>query len=250
MKLPLSLVVITRDEEDHIGRCLASVPFADEIIVLDSFSSDKTVEKAKAHGAKVYQEKFQGFGPQKDRAVSLASHDWVLCLDADEALSEEAQKSVLDLFKNGEPKNCAYQFSRLSFHMRRWIRHGGWYPDWQLRLFNRKQAHWDAALIHEKVVVNGHVARIREPIQHWVFDNLSDQIQTNNKYSTLGAETLKKNGRHFHLVLLLAKPISKFFETYLWKRGFLDGLPGFVIAVGAAYSVFLKYAKLWEMEKK
>lgn len=250
MKLPLSLVVITRDEEDHIERCLSSVPFASEIIVLDSFSSDRTVERAKAHGAKVFQEKFLGFGPQRNRAVSLASHDWVLCLDADEALSEEAQKAVIDLFETGAPRKFAYQFSRLSYHMGRWIHHGGWFPDWQLRLFNRQQASWDQALIHEKVVANCEVGRIREPIHHWVFDDLADQIQTNNKYSTLGAQTLKKNGKRFHLFQLITKPGFKFLETYVWKRGFLDGMPGFVIAVGAAYSIFLKYAKLWEMERK
>lgn len=250
MKLPLSLVVITRDEEDHIERCLRSVPFASEIIVLDSFSSDKTIEISKAQGAKVYQEKFLGFGPQRNRAVALASHDWVLCLDADEALSEDAQKAIIALFKTGEPAKSAYQFARLSYHMGRWIRHGGWFPDWQLRFFDRRRAGWDQALIHEKVIADCEVGRIREPIQHWVFDSLFDQIQTNNKYSTLGAETLQKKGKRFHLFQLLTKPVFKFLETYVWKRGFLDGLPGFVIAVGAAYSIFLKYAKLWELERK
>jgi len=160
MKLPLSLVVITRDEEAHIERCLKSVPFAGEAIVLDSFSSDRTVDKAKAQGAKVYQEKFLGFGPQKSRAVALASNDWVLCLDADEALSEEAQTAILDLFKNGRPEKGAYQISRLSYHMGRWIRHGGWYPDWQTRLFDRSQANWNQSLIHEKVLVTGQLGRI------------------------------------------------------------------------------------------
>jgi glycosyltransferase involved in cell wall biosynthesis len=250
MKKPLSLVVITRDEEDHIERCIKSVPFASDVVVLDSFSQDKTVERAKALGARVFQEKFLGFGPQKNRAVELANHDWVLCLDADEALSPEAQTAVSDLFASGAPSQDAYQFSRLSYHLGRWIHHGGWFPDWQLRLFNRKKATWDQARIHEKVNVSGEIGRIKEPIQHWVFDNLSDQIQTNNRYSSLGAETLKMKGRHFWVVSLFVKPTSKFLETYIWKRGFLDGLPGFIIAVGAAYSVFLKYAKLWEMENK
>jgi glycosyltransferase involved in cell wall biosynthesis len=249
-KLPLSLVVITRDEEAHIERCLKSAPFASDILVLDSQSQDRTVEIAKAHGAKVIQQQFLGFGPQKKRAVNLASHDWVLCLDADEALTDDAQKAIIDLFKNGEPPLAAYRLSRLSFHMGRWIRHGGWFPDWQLRLFDRRRANWDDALIHERVIVNGEVGTVNASILHWVFDSLTDQVQTNNKYSSLGAETLAKRGKRFSLLFLVFKPISKFLETYLWKRGFMDGLPGFIIAVGAAYSVFLKYSKLWELQNR
>lgn len=248
MKLPLSLVVITRDEEAHIERCLQSVPFAQEIIVLDSESSDRTCEIAKAQGAKVVQQKFLGFGPQKRRAVELASHDWVLSLDADEALSADAQTAIKELFKSGAPPKPAFQMSRLSFHMGRWIRHGGWYPDWQTRLFDRRCANWNDKRLHEKVEVQGEVGRIAAPIHHWVFLDLKDQIQTNNRYSTLGAEELLRAGKRFHLLNLLIKPISKFLETYIWKRGFLDGVPGLVIAVGAAYSMFLRHAKLWELE--
>jgi glycosyltransferase involved in cell wall biosynthesis len=250
MKLPLSLVVITHDEEKNIERCLKSVPFAQEIVVLDSESSDRTCEIAKAHGAKVFREKFRGFGPQKRRAVELASQDWVLSLDADEALSESAQKAIVHAFQKGEPAAAALQLSRLSFHMGRWIRHGGWYPDWQIRLFDRRRANWDLALLHEKVQVEGAAMKLPEPIHHWVFDDLADQIRTNNKYSDLGARELFNKGRRFTVLALLLKPVSKFFETYVWKRGFLDGLPGFVIAVGAAYSVFLRHAKLWELEKR
>lgn len=248
MKLPLSLIVITRDEQANIERCLKSVSFAQEIIVLDSFSDDSTCALAKAQGAKVVQEKFLGFGPQKRRAVELASNDWVLNLDADEALSTEAQTAIIELFKNGAPPLAAYRLARLSFHMGRWIRHGGWFPDWQTRLFDRRRANFNKALIHEKVEFQGPCGQIRQPILHWVFDDLSDQIQTNNKYSSLGAATLANAGKRFHLSQLFLKPASKFIETYVWKRGFMDGLPGFVIAVGAAYSVFLKFAKLWEIK--
>jgi hypothetical protein len=136
----------------------------------------------------------------------------------------------------------------MSYHLGRWIRHGGWYPDWQVRLYDRRQANWSEDGLHEKVraASTGYLTR---PILHWVFKDLSDQVATNNRYSTLGAETLSKSGRRFYLFNLIVKPKVKFFETYIWKRGFLDGLPGFIIAVGAAYSVFLKWAKLWESEK-
>jgi hypothetical protein len=207
------------------------------------------VEIAKSLGASVTQEKFRGFGPQKKFAVDRAKGNWVLCLDADEALSEEAQNTIIQLFRHGEPHLPAYQFSRISFHMGRWIRHGGWYPDWQLRLFDKRKGNWNDAAIHEKVEAPGPIGKIYSDIQHWVFDDLTDQIQTNNRYSSLGAQEQQKQGKRYSLFKLLTKPVSKFFETYVWKRGFLDGLPGFIIAVGAAYSVFLKYAKLWELER-
>ncbi len=244
---PLSLVVITLNAEAHIARCLNSVPFASDIVVLDSGSTDRTVEIAKGLGARVFNEEWRGFGPQKRRATELAQADWVLNLDADEALSDAAQVELQALLAS-PLKPEAYRFPRLSFHMGRWIRHGGWYPDRQVRLYDRKRANWSTDSIHEKVVGRD-VQDLRAPILHWVFKDLTDQVQTNNRYSGLGAEMLSQTGRHFRLFHLLTKPWVKFFETYIWKRGFLDGVPGFVIAVGAAYSVFLKWAKLWEKTK-
>jgi glycosyltransferase involved in cell wall biosynthesis len=244
---PVSLIVITRNAEAHIARCLRSVPFAADKVVLDSGSSDRTVEIAKSLGARVFSEEWRGFGPQKARATALAQTDWVLNLDADEALSEGAQKELQQLC-NDSLSIDAYSFPRLSFHMGRWIRHGGWYPDRQVRFYNRQRAQWSAAALHEKVEA-AQVLALREPILHWVFQDLTDQVQTNNRYSGLGAQVLLAQGRRFCLFHLLTKPGVKFLETYIWKRGFLDGMPGFVIAVGAAYSVFLKWSKLWELER-
>lgn len=248
MKLPLSLVIITLNEEENIARCIQSVPFAQEVIVLDSESQDRTCPIAEGLGAKVVRERFRGIGAQKARAVELASHNWILSLDADEALSQDAQKAILNIFTDGPPAMEAYRLARLSFHMGRWIRHGGWFPDWQIRLFDRRQAGWDSVLLHEKVQVKGSLGTIREPILHWVFKDLTDQVQTNNRYSSWGAQELHRHGRHFHLPMLLVKPVSKFLETYIWKLGLLDGLPGLVIAVGAAYSMFIRHAKLWELD--
>jgi glycosyltransferase involved in cell wall biosynthesis len=244
---PLSLVVITRNAELHLSRCLRSVPFADEVLVLDSGSEDQTVEIARQLGARVLVEEWRGFGPQKRRATELAKNDWVLSLDADEALSPEAQSELRALLQGSEPSFAVAMFPRLSFHMGRWIRHGGWYPDWQTRLYNRRQANWSNDVLHEKVVADS-VHQMRAPLLHWVFKDLTDQVQTNNRYSGLGCDALVHKGRRFRLFHLLTKPAVKFFETYVWKRGFLDGLPGFIIAVGAAYSVFLKWAKLWEKQ--
>jgi glycosyltransferase involved in cell wall biosynthesis len=244
---PLSLVVITLNAEAHITRCLSSVPFAADIVVVDSGSTDRTVELAEQQGARVFREEWRGFGAQKRRATELARHDWVLNLDADEALSERAQTELCELLARG-PEGEAYAFPRLSFHLGRWIYHGGWYPDWQVRLYDRRRAEWSTEALHEKVQAR-EVRRLQSPIRHWVFKDLSDQVRTNDRYSTLGAEALEKRGRSFRLFHLLTKPGVKFLETYFWKRGFLDGMPGFIIAVGAAYSVFLKWSKLWERHR-
>jgi len=246
---PLTLVVITRDAESDLARCLDSVPFATDKVVLDSGSTDGTQTVAERCKARFFVEEWRGFGAQKKRATELANTDWVLSLDADEALSPDAQMELKKLLSGQDLERFdAYAFPRLSYHMGRWIRHGGWYPDWQIRLYHRKRANWSTAKLHEKVQ-SEKVGKLTEPILHWVFKNLADQVNTNNRYSTLGADELKAKGKRFSLVLMVIKAKVKFLETYIWKRGFLDGLPGFVIAVGAAYSIFLRWAKLWELEQ-
>lgn len=246
--IQISLVVIARDEEKDIARCLDSVPFAAEKIVVDSGSLDQTRVIAEKHGARVVNQPFLGFGPQKRLAVSLARYDWILSLDADEALSEDAQNEIKQNLLEVNAQPAAYRLSRLSYYMGRWIHYGGWFPDWQIRLFNKNQANWNENLLHEKVVVTGEIRTIKAPILHWVFEDLFDQVHTNNRYSSIGAEDHFKKKKRFTLFHLIFKPISKFFETYVWKRGFMDGLPGFIIAVGASYSIFLRFAKLWELE--
>lgn len=247
-KLPISLVVITLNEERNIERCLQSVPFADEVIVVDSYSSDRTVQIAQGLGAKVIQEKWRGYGPQKSFATDQAKNSWILSLDADEALSPELAAEIVERFADLDP-GVGYRLPRLSYHLGRWIRYGGWYPDYQLRLFNRVQSQWSSDELHEKVIVQ-RTEKFRSPILHWVFDGVSDQVLTNDKYSSIGAKDLFNKGKKFSYLKLIFKPISKFIETYFWKRGFLDGLPGFIIAVGASYSIFLRFAKLWELEKQ
>jgi len=248
----ISLVVITKDEEPNIERCLKSVPWADDIVVLDSGSRDRTVEIATRMGARSFVEPWRGYRAQKQRAVELARYDWILSLDADEALSPELQREFLGFFGREattfDTDADGFEFPRLSFHLGRWIRRGGWYPDHQLRLFHRGRAKWAGGdNVHERVEAQ-RVRRFQSPIHHWPFTDLSDQIDTNNNYSSLGARELHERGVRYSLLKLLLKPVSKFIETYLLKRGCLDGWAGFVIAVGAAYSVFLKFAKLRELE--
>lgn len=246
-KLPISLVVITKNEEANIERCLRSVPFASECLVVDSGSTDQTLVRAQALGARVIVEAWRGYGRQKKFAADQASESWILSLDADEALSPELAQEIQDRFDSLDPKT-GYLMSRKSFHLGRWILRGGWFPDWQLRLFNRAESQWKDSEIHEKVEAS-RTERLTGSILHWVFEDLSDQVRTNDHYSSLQARDLAVSGKRFSVWKLLSKPFSKFLETYLWKRGFLDGLPGLIISVGAAYSVFLKWAKLWEIER-
>lgn len=247
-QLPLSLVIITLNEEKKIKACIESVPFASDIVILDSFSKDKTKEIAEALGARVYQQEWLGYGSQKLKATELAKHDWVLSLDADERLSVELQDEIKSLFTEVKSADVGYLIPRISFHLGRWIHYGGWYPDFQLRLFNRTKSNWDIASIHERVLAPT-TQKLKHPIQHYVFTSISHQVLTNDKYSSLQAnELFHKQAQRFSLFKLLTKPVVKFIENYFFKRGFLDGMPGFIIAVGSAYSVFLKHAKLWEKE--
>ncbi len=251
-KLPISLVIITLNEEQNIARCIKSAPFVSEIVVLDSGSQDATGSIAQSLGARVFVESWQGYFKQKLRATELALHPWILSLDADEALSPELAREIqgLEFFEGSDLSGVdGFEMPRLSFHLGRWIRHGGWYPDRQLRLFHRDRAQWQGGMVHERVAAKK-VRRLQGDLYHFVFQDLADQVSTNNEYSGLGAQDLKSRGKRFSLTLLLLKPWSKFIETYFFKAGFRDGLPGFIISVGAAYSMFLKYAKLWEMEKR
>ena len=246
LKLMLSLVVITLNEEHNIARCIKSVPFASEVIVVDSFSSDKTKEIAESLGARVIQRPFAGYRDQKQFGLEQATETWVLSLDADEALSPLLQDEIKSTLLN--PALDSYEMPRLSFHLGKWIRHGGWYPDFQHRLFKREKASWTGGDVHEFIKVEGTSGRLKSDLHHYVFRDLDDQIDTNNEFSSLGAKELMRRGAKFSLLRLIFKPIGKFFECYIWKRGFLDGPEGFIIALGASQSTFLKYAKLWESQ--
>lgn len=241
---PVSLVIVTKNEEQNIERCIASVPFADEIIVMDSGSTDKTVALAESLGARVIHQEWLGFEKQKQKATEAAKNNWVLSLDADEALSFELQQEIQKLMAQ-DLKHNAYEMPRLSWHLGRWIRHGGWYPDRQRRLFDKSQAHWGGGGLHESIQSQS-VGQLQHNLYHYVFKDLFHQVETNNRYSTLGAEKLIERGKSSSWLHLIFRPTGKFIECYFLKMGFLDGRAGFIIAVGAAYSLFLRYAKVWE----
>ncbi|MBU1668286.1 glycosyltransferase family 2 protein [bacterium] len=245
--IKISAAIITYNEEKNIKRCMDSLDFVDEIVIVDSLSSDNTCAIARELGAKVIDQKFLGHINQKQLAVDHCTHDWVLSLDADEEVSEELRTSILELIKNPLAYE-AYEMKRVSFHLGKWIRHGGWYPDKKIRFFNKQHAHWGGYNPHDKVIVDGKVGMLEGDLKHYVFKDLRHNIDTNNSYSSIMAEDLNNNGKKFSYFKLFLKPVGKFLEVYLYKKGFLDGMPGFIIAVGAAYSMFLKFAKLWELQ--
>jgi glycosyltransferase involved in cell wall biosynthesis len=246
----ISLAIIAKNEQDKIERCIRSVPFAVDCVVVDSGSTDETVKRARALGARVFQEEWRGYQKQKQRATDLCQTDWVLSLDADEALSPELAAEIQELAQTVLPRaeGQAFRMRRRSFHLGRWIRYGGWTPDWQTRLFDRRSARWEGgAELHENIRAQK-TSDLATWIEHWPFDDLSEQVDTNNRYSTLGARQILARGQTATSLHLILRPIGKFIECYFLKRGFLDGVPGLIIAVGAAYSLFLRYAKAWEAQ--
>ena len=245
-KLPISLVVITKNEASCLAKCLESADFVSEIVVVDSGSTDETVKIAERFGAKVFHQDWLGFGPQKQFAVNCASYDWVLCLDADEYLSPKLKASLQDLFK-GEPTDCAYQFPRCNKFLGRFLRHGEGYPDWCLRLFNRQYAQWSDDLVHEKIIPNTEdfkVGVLREDLMHESGESLYRYIEKQNAYTSIQAEVMLQQGRRSSLIKIFISPVVRFFKYYFIKFGFMDGIPGLIHISIASFTVFLKYVKL------
>jgi glycosyltransferase involved in cell wall biosynthesis len=245
---PVSVTLITLNEEQNLARAIQSVKWADEVIVVDSGSTDRTVEVARQMGAKVFFNPWPGYGCQKNYAQRQASHDWVLNIDADEAVSSELafeiQQALSGLGDGAQVRG--FSFPRKTFYLGRWIKHGGWYPNYLVRLADRRAARWSEPQVHEALEVDGEVRVLQSPLDHFSFSSIQDQIMTNLTFSRLGSQDLARKGKRPSLFKLVVKPIGKFVETYFLKRGFMDGLPGFIISVNAAHSMFLKYAYLLE----
>ncbi len=245
----LSVTIIALNEEKDLPRCLESVQFADEIILVDSGSTDRTVEVAKKFGAKVIQEPWHGYGAQKNFAMDKAKNDWVLNIDADEAVTPELREEILREIKS-EQAAASYAVARKTFYLGKWIRFGGWYPNYVTRLARKSKARWTEPHVHEELKAGeGEVRKFQNPLLHYTFSDISDQIRTNMRYAMQGAQDLERKAVKPSLFKLIFKPIWKFIETYLIKRGCFDGLAGFIISVNAAHSVFMKYSFLMERSK-
>jgi len=242
--LPLSLVVITRDAAKDLADCLASAPFASEIVVVDAGSRDDTVDVARRLGARVLEESWRGFGPQKRFAVDAAAHDWVLCLDADERVTPELDRAIRGAFAAGDPAPPAFAMARRNRFLGRWLAHGEGYPDWNVRLFDRRRARWSDDPVHEHVLADGPVARLDGDLLHASAESIDDYVAKQNRYTSLQAEAMHARGERAGFARLALSPIARFLRFYVVKLGFLDGAAGFAhIAIGA-FASFLKYAKL------
>lgn len=242
--MPLSLVVITRDAAGELADCLASAPFAGEALVVDSGSADDTVEVARRCGARVLAEPWRGYGPQKQYAVAAAAHDWVLCLDADERVTPVLAASIAAAFAHGEPRAAGFECARRNRFLGRWLAHGEGYPDWNLRLFDRRRAGWSDDIVHERVIARGAVERLDGDLLHASAESIDAYVAKQNRYTTLQAEAMHARGERAGFAHLALSPLARFLRYYLLKLGFLDGAAGFAhIAIGA-FASFLKYAKL------
>jgi glycosyltransferase involved in cell wall biosynthesis len=245
----LSLTVITKNEEQNIDRCLASAPFADEIVVVDCGSADRTVEIARRYTDRVIHHDWEGHVRQKQFAVDAASNDWILSLDADEQVSEPL-RALIENLKRVEPTADAYAVRRRTFYLGRWICHSGWYPDARIRLFHRGKARWGGIDPHDEVICDGRVAELRGDLNHYSYRDLAHHLRQIDSYTTIMAARYFEQGRRARLSDLLLRPPFAFAKAFVFQAGFLDGVRGLIIASLAAYYDFVKYAKLWELGRR
>lgn len=240
--MKLSVAIITLNEASNIARAIKSASFADEIVVLDSFSTDETKKIATDLGATVYEKEFLGYGTQKNMANDLCKGSWVFSMDADEEITSELKDSILKAMEQDEIE--AFVVNRRTQFCGKWIYHGGWYPDKLIRLFKKDKAKWTEPKVHEQLLAakGVKVSFLDGHLNHYSFPSVLSQINTNIKYAPLGAQSLLDAGKRPGLLTVLIRPFGKFIECFIWKKGFLDGVRGLIIAINASYSLFLKYS--------
>lgn len=244
----VSVTIITLNEADHIGAAIDSAAWADEILVVDCGSSDGTIAIARAKGATVLCRDWSGYVDQKNYAAERASNDWIFSLDADERITPALAAEIRGLLSE-EPPARGYRLPRVTYHLGRWVRTTDFYPDFQTRLYDRRAARWRGKYVHESVAVDGAVGRLRNELEHYSFRNLRDQLDRINQYTTLAARQMHEAGRRAGPLDLVVHPPAAFVRNYVLRRGILDGWAGLTISVMNAYSVFLKFAKLWELQR-
>lgn len=249
MSARLSVVIITLNEEERLRACLDSVAWAEEIVVVDAESHDKTVQIAREFTDRVVVRPWPGFAEQKNFALGLATGDWLLSLDADEQVSTVLGEEIRGMLRNDGA--CAgYAVPRRNMFLGQWIRHGGLYPDWQVRYFRRGHGRFVARDVHESVSVDGSVGRLRGHLVHTSYRDVTDFFERANRYSTLAAEELRRGGGRTRARELVFRPLGRFFGMYALQGGFLDGRKGLLLAALYAYYVFMRTAKLWELTRR
>jgi glycosyltransferase involved in cell wall biosynthesis len=242
----VTATVITRNEAANIAAALESVRWADEIIVVDSESTDDTVGIARGYTDNVIVRPWPGYVAQKNFAADQASHDWIFSLDADERVTPALADEIRALLES-DPPAAGYRIPRVAFHCGRWIRSTDWYPDYQLRLYHRRRARWAGRHVHESVRADGPVARLRGEIRHYAYRDLAHHLQTMDRYTSLAARQMFEDGRRASWIDILITPRLTFFRNYVLRGGFRDGMPGLIVSAMNAYYVGLKFAKLWEL---
>ena len=243
---PLSVAIITLNAATQLAACLESVRFADEIVVVDSGSDDGTQALAERHGARVIAQDWLGFGPQKQFAVEQASQDWVLCLDADERVTPALQASIENALKS--PSTTAFRFARRNRFLGRYLGHGEGYPDWSLRLFDRRQARWSNDAVHEKVETQCSVGELAGDLLHDSAESLASYLNKQNRYTTLAADMALAEGKRASFGRIAFSPLVRFIKFYFIRQGFRDGLPGLIHIVIGCFNSFMKYSKMLERQ--
>ena len=246
-KLPLTVAIITLNAASQIEPCLESVAFADEILLVDSGSTDGTPELARRLGARVETKEWLGFGRQKGHAVAIARHDWVLCLDADERVTEQLARSIRAAMAS--PRYRAWRMARRNRFLGRWLSHGEGYPDWSLRLFHRAHASWSSDEVHEAVLTTADVGTLEGDLLHDSAEDIATYVAKQNRYTSLHAQALYKQGVRASPWRLIASPLARFVKFYIVRLGFLDGAAGFAHILIGCHATFLKYLKLLELHK-
>lgn len=251
MREKISVCIIAGNEEKNIRRCIESATWADEIIVVDSFSTDRTVEICNEYTSRVYQHEWLGYIGQKNLIKDMANGPWILFLDADEEISQALKEEIIAEFSSDRIHNVnGYEFPRLVRYLGRWITHGDWYPDVKLRLFRKDKGTCGGKEPHDRTTVIGLVKRMKSPIFHYTYTGISDQLSSLNSFTSISAKGKYCDGIQFGMSDVLLRPILRFIRCYFLRLGFLDGLPGLIIATTVAYGVFTKYAKLWEIQRE
>ena len=240
----LSVVIIAKDAASELAECLQSVAFADDVVVVDSGSRDTTAAIARDYDARIIQQEWLGFGRQKQFAVTQAKHDWVLSIDVDECVSEPLRKAIESTLQ--APQYRAYRIPRCNFFMGRWLRHGEGYPDWVVRLFDRRYARWSDDAVHEKVVTEAPIGSLKGDLLHKSYKNLDEYLHKQNRYTNLQAERAEGRRSITVILRLIFSPPFRFFKFYIMRLGILDGVPGLVHVVIGCMNSFLKYAKIIE----
>jgi glycosyltransferase involved in cell wall biosynthesis len=248
-RIPISACIVAMNEEDRLGACLDSLDWCDELLVVDSHSTDKTRELAALRGARVIERDWPGHVAQKEFAVRAARHDWVFCIDADERVSSELRAAIEAAREGGFTAAAGYEVSRVSSYLGRRIRHGTWYPDWKLRLFDRRRGGWGGRDPHDHASVDGAVQRLAGELFHEPYRSFDEHLRTIDRYTTTMAEEMRAAGRRARLVDVILRPPARFLVFFVWRRGFLDGWRGLLLAYLAAHYVRLKYAKLWVLAR-